>query len=29
MTDSNKHDSEWIVRNQLVRLANAASKDDL
>lgn len=27
MTDSYKHDSEWIVRNQLVRLANASSKD--
>ncbi len=27
MTDSNKHDSEWNVRNQLVRLANASSKD--
>ncbi len=27
MTDSNRHDSEWVVRNQLVRLANASSKD--
>ena len=27
MTDSNKHDSEWVIRNQLVRLANASSKD--
>jgi len=27
MTDLNKHDSEWIVQNQLVRLANAARKD--
>ena len=27
MTDSNKHDSERVVRNQLVRLANASSQD--
>ncbi len=27
MTDSNTPDSEWVVRNQLVRLANASSKD--
>ena len=27
MTGSNKNDSEWVVRNQLVRLANDSSKD--
>lgn len=27
MTNSNNHDSEWVVRNQLVRLANASSQD--